>query len=112
MGKYSIGTASNNRYVRMLDGIERTTLVHGEHTLLCEFRIEKGAEIPIHKHPQEQTGYLLSGHMVFTINGQNHEVKPGGSWNIKGDIEHGALAKEDSVVLEVFSPIREDFLDS
>jgi quercetin dioxygenase-like cupin family protein len=93
-----------------LDGIRVKTLVYGEKTLMTEFRLEKGAVLPRHIHPHEQTGYLVSGRLNLFLGGEEHEVGPGDSWCIPGDIEHGADVLEDSVAVEVFSPVREDYV--
>ena len=77
---------------------------------MTEIRLEKGAVIPPHKHPHEQTGFMISGHMDFLVDGMHFIARPGDSWNIPGDVEHGATALEESVVVEVFSPVREDYL--
>jgi quercetin dioxygenase-like cupin family protein len=97
-------------YVEALKGVWRKTLVHGDHTLLSEFRLDAGAVIPVHKHPHEQTGYLVSGRLKFTIGEETMEAGPGDSWCLAGELEHGAEALEDSVVIEVFSPVREEYL--
>jgi quercetin dioxygenase-like cupin family protein len=97
-------------YRQVMEGIRLKTLVHGEKTLLCEFRIKKGKVLPSHSHPHEQTGYLVSGHMKFIIGDNVFEVEPGDSWCIPGDIEHAAEAFEDSMGVEVFSPVREEYL--
>ena len=97
-------------YRVVMDGIRLKTLVHGERTLLCEFRIEKGKVLPSHKHHHEQTGYLVSGRMKFIIGDEEFDVEPGDSWCIPGDMEHAAEVFEDSVVAEVFSPVREEYL--
>ena len=46
----------NNGYKQSLDGIEQKTLVSGDKTLMVEFRLQKGATLPLHSHPHEQTG--------------------------------------------------------
>jgi quercetin dioxygenase-like cupin family protein len=97
-------------YLEALDGVRRKTVAHGEKTLLTEFKLAKGAVVPPHQHPQEQTGYLVSGRLNFTIGDETMVAEAGDSWNIPGNVEHGAEALEDSVVVEVFSPIREDYL--
>ncbi len=97
-------------YRVVMDGIRLKTLVHGERTLLCEFRIEKGKVLPSHKHHHEQTGYLVSGRMKFIIGDEEFDVEPGDSWCIPGDMEHAAEAFEDSVGVEVFSPVREEYM--
>lgn len=97
-------------YIDVLDGVKRKTLVYGEKTLLAEFRLAGGKTLPLHSHPQEQTGYLVSGKITMNIEGEQHLFLPGNSWSIPGDVEHGAEILEDSVVVEVFSPVREDYL--
>lgn len=94
----------------VLEKIRQKTLVYGEKTLLAEFRLEKGAILPRHSHPHEQTGYLVSGLLNLTVGAETHRVEPGGSWCISGNVEHSALAGENSVAIEVFSPVREDYL--
>ncbi len=102
--------AAPDGYVEMLPGVRRRTMVHGRHTLLGEFRLARDAVIPAHRHPQEQTGNLVSGRLLFTIAGREHDCRPGDSWMIPGDTEHAVRVPEDSVVIEVFSPVREDYL--
>ena len=92
-----------------LAGIHRKTLLDGGRTQLVEFKLATGAVIPPHQHPQEQTGYLLSGHMIMTIAGQAHDVCAGDSWTIPGGVEHGVRVLADSVAIEVFSPVRQDY---
>jgi len=101
---------SNNGYKELLPGIAMKTLVHGDKTLLVEFRLEKGKNLPRHAHPHEQTGYLVSGRLRLTIGEDIFEVAPGDSWCVASDIEHSAEVIEGSVAIEVFSPVREDYL--
>jgi len=110
MNRYRTAKASREGYIKVADGIERKTLVYGEKTLLTEFRLEKGKRLPFHTHPYEQTGYLVSGRLELIIDGQRHDMTSGSSWSILGGIEHGAEVLEDSVAVEVFSPVREDYL--
>jgi len=104
------GTYSNEGYRQALDGIKQKTLVHGEKTLMVEFRLQSLATLPRHSHPHEQTGYLVKGHIQLTIGESVYNVLPGDSWCIPGGILHGANSFEESVVVEVFSPVREDYL--
>jgi len=97
-------------HTEVIDGVHLKTIVYGQHTLMTEVKLDKGAVVPPHQHPHEQTGYLVSGRMDFLVDGEHHIAKPGDNWNIAGEIEHGATALEDSVVIEVFSPVREDYL--
>ncbi|UCC73553.1 MAG: cupin domain-containing protein [Gemmatimonadota bacterium] len=102
--------SSDGGYTEVLEGVKLKTLAHGGRTLLSTFRISKRAEIPTHHHPHEQTGYLVSGRLDFVIGDERLDARPGDSWNIAGDVPHGATALEDSVVIEVFSPVREEYL--
>ncbi len=97
-------------YKDSLKGIRQKTLVYGRKTLMVEFQLQKGAVLPMHKHPHEQTGYLVSGRLDLTIGSETRQIGPGDSWCVPGDTEHGAKAMEDSVAVEVFSPVREDYL--
>ncbi len=97
-------------YKDVLDKIRLKTLAHGERTLLTEFRLDRGAVLPKHSHPHEQTGYLVSGRLDLIIGNETYAAAPGDSWCIPGNTEHHAVAHEDSVAVEVFSPVREDYL--
>jgi quercetin dioxygenase-like cupin family protein len=100
----------NSPYQQPLEGVSFKSLAHGEKTHLTEFRLDKGSMIPTHAHPHEQTGYLISGKLKFTIAGEVFLAESGDGWNIAGDVEHGVEVMENSVVIEVFSPAREDYL--
>ena len=111
MSTYQVGKSNENGYIDVFDGIKRKTLVYGDNTLLTEFILEKGKILPAHSHPEEQTGYLVSGHIILIINGERHEMKPGDSWAIPGGAEHSAETIEDSVAVEIFSPVRDDYIN-
>jgi quercetin dioxygenase-like cupin family protein len=101
---------NSNGYKPVLNGILLKTLVYGEKTLFSEFKMTAGSQLPRHTHPHEQTGYLVSGRIRLTIGGETYEVEPGDSWCVPGNMEHQAEILADSVAIEVFSPVREDYL--
>jgi quercetin dioxygenase-like cupin family protein len=101
---------SDANYVKVLEGITIKTLVFGEKMLLSEFHMEKGSRLPMHSHPQEQTGRLLKGRILLTIAENQSELKPGDCWSVPSNALHGAEIIEESIAIEVFSPIREDYL--
>ncbi len=101
---------NDDGYKQALKGIKIKTLVYGDKTLFTEFRLEKGNQLPRHAHPHEQTGYLVSGRIRLSIGDETFEVEPGDSWCISGNVEHEADILADSVAVEVFSPVREDYL--
>ena len=102
--------STNNGYKQALPGIKLKTLAYGQKTLLTEFRMEKGSFLPKHSHPHEQTGCLIKGKISLSIGAETFNAGPGDSWCIPGNTEHGAAILEGSVAIEVFSPVREDYL--
>ena len=61
-----------NNYREAFEGVTYKTLSYGEKTSLGEFQLKKGSVVPNHNHPHEQTGYMISGSMTFTIDGEDH----------------------------------------
>ncbi|PLX88581.1 MAG: cupin domain-containing protein [Desulfuromonas sp.] len=102
--------ADETGYNSPLEKVRMKTLAYGDKTLMVKFRLEATAKLPRHSHPHEQTGYLVSGRMELTVDERVYQVNPGDSWSISGGEEHSAVALEDAVAIEVFSPVREDYL--
>ena len=102
--------SNRDGYKQILPGIKLKTLVFGDKSLLSEFRMEEGSQIPSHAHSQEQTGYLIAGRIRLSIGDEAFEVGPGDSWNIPGNVAHRAEILADAMAIEVFSPVREDYL--
>jgi quercetin dioxygenase-like cupin family protein len=102
--------SNSEGYQEKLKGILLKTLTYGEKTILTNIKLAKDAIIPLHQHMSEQTGFLISGKLDFTIDGQHILAEPGDSWTIMGNVSHGATALEDTDVIEAFAPIREDYL--
>ena len=101
---------SDENYTVVQEGIALKTLVYGKKTLLTEFRLKKGNTLPNHAHPHEQTGYLVSGKINLVIDQEKFAAGPGDSWCIPGDVAHSVEVLEDAVAVEVFSPVREEYL--
>ena len=101
---------SSEVYSGPFPGIRMKTVCYGDKTLMVEFLLNAGSTLPRHAHMHEQTGYLVSGRMHLLVGDETFDVRPGDSWCIAGDVEHGAEIVEDSVAVEVFSPVREDLL--
>jgi quercetin dioxygenase-like cupin family protein len=103
-------TFSPEGYAQIFPGIHLKTVVVGDKTHLTHVRLEQGVQLPLHSHPHEQTGYLISGRMRFVIGGEAFEAGPGDGWCIPGGVPHSAEVYEETFVIEVFSPAREDYL--
>lgn len=77
---------------------------------MTEFRQKRGHALPSHAYPYEQMGYLLSGRIRLLVGTEEWDAQADDSWSIPGGTEHGAEVIEDSVAIEVFSPMRDDDL--
>ena len=97
------------RSVEMLPGVVRRTLAVGERMLLVEITLQAGGTVPPHSHPHEQIGYLIKGRLQFEVDDRQTIVEAGGGYCIPGGVTHSAVALEDSVAVEVFSPVREEY---
>ena len=77
---------------------------------MAEFLLTKDRALPNHSHPYEQTGYLVKGHIILRIGETEYDTMAGDSWCIPANVSHGAKIIADSVAIEIFSPVREDYL--
>jgi len=101
---------NNDGFKEVLPGIKLKTLVYGEKTLFTEFRMNAGSTLPKHTHFHEQTGYLTEGKIRLTLGDETFEAEKGDSWCIPSNTEHGAEILKDSIAIEVFSPVRDEYL--
>lgn len=102
--------STDDNFKKILDGITIKTLVYGEKMLFSEFHMEKGSKLPMHSHVQEQVGRLIMGKIILTIGKEKKEMNPGDVWSVPCNIMHGAEILEKSIAVEIFSPVREDYL--
>jgi len=96
--------------VEMFPGVTRRTLNSGDRTTLVEITLTAGAAVPAHSHPHEQTGYVSSGRVRFAIDGEVRELAAGDGYLVPGGATHEVTALEDSVCIDCFSPVREEYL--
>jgi quercetin dioxygenase-like cupin family protein len=97
-------------YREMVPGIRMKTICHGVRTHMVRILLDAGSVLPLHSHLHEQTGTLISGRVLFMIDDQEIDTQPGDSWSFPGGQPHGVQVLEDSIIVEVFSPLREDYL--
>jgi quercetin dioxygenase-like cupin family protein len=83
--------------------------VHGQTMTVGEVRIKAGSTLAAHQHPHEQITMMLEGEMDMQIGDQHITLLPGMVYVIPSNTPHSAIAKKDSVVIDVFHPIREDY---
>jgi quercetin dioxygenase-like cupin family protein len=85
-------------------------VVHGETMTVARIRLRKGAVVPLHQHKNEQISMVESGLMRFVISGEERMLRAGEALTIPPNAPHLVEALEDSRALDVFSPVREDWI--
>ena len=90
-------------------GLWRQVMSWSPDMMLVRHRMKKGWVGARHSHPHEQMVYIISGHLTFEYPGGVFEAKTGDSFLVPGDVVHQASAQEDSEVLDIFTPYREDY---
>lgn len=91
------------------DGLRRQVMAYSPNMMLVRHRMVKGWAGARHSHPHEQLVYVVTGHLIFEHPAGRFEAKTGDSFLVPGGVEHQASALEDSEVLDVFTPHREDY---
>jgi quercetin dioxygenase-like cupin family protein len=91
-------------------GLTRKVMAYNDKLFLAEHQMVKGWVGSVHSHPHEQVVYIVRGHLKVTCQGKTVELRTGDSFVVRGGVEHGASALEDSVVVDIFTPCREDYV--
>lgn len=91
-------------------GVSLDSLAVGEKSIVCKMNYVIGNFATEHRHPHEQSGYVISGKYLMTVDGQEFELNPGDSYAIPGNVSHSFKVLEGGEVIDVFTPIREDYL--
>ena len=86
-------------------------IVSGEREMLVQVYVKRGCLVPMHSHESEQMTYVLQGALKFLVGGEEITVREGEVLHIPSGIEHQAEALEDTFELDLFSPIRTDWLN-
>lgn len=102
-----------NDEIKLIDlgeGISRKVLAYHDNLMVVEVNFEKGAIGALHSHPHEQITYIISGAFEFNIGGEKKVVRAGDTTFKEPDIEHGAVCLEAGTLLDIFTPMRKDFV--
>ncbi len=91
-------------------GVSRRVLAYSPRLMTVEVNFEKGGEGSVHTHPHCQNTYVRSGRFRFSIDGEPVEVGPGDTIAFPPDVPHGTLCLEAGTLLDIFTPMREDFV--
>jgi quercetin dioxygenase-like cupin family protein len=87
-------------------------IVSGEREMLAQIYLKRGALVPIHTHDSEQMTYILQGALRFVVDGEEIIVREGEVLHIPSRLPHQAEALEDTLELDVFSPVRAEWVDA
>ena len=96
--------------ISVAEGITRQILGYDDSILMARVCFEENSVGYSHSHPHSQVAYIESGVFDFTVGSETRRMGVGDCTYIPPDVEHGAVCIEAGVLLDVFSPIREDFL--
>lgn len=102
-------TPQDSGQIEMLAGVHRRTMATTDEVMLCEFFIERDAVVPQHSHMNDQVGYVIYGRLEITIGGITQVMEPGDSYAVPGGVVHTARALIDTLVIDAFSPPRNDY---
>lgn len=92
-------------------GVMRKVLSYSRNLMACELTFEKGAVGAAHSHPHEQIGYIISGRLVYQEAGQADKIlETGDTYYVAPNVVHGVQILEDTKLLDIFTPMREDFV--
>ena len=96
--------------VPVAEGVTRETLAHAERLMVVRFTFAKGASVPAHSHPNEQSSYIVQGSLRYDIDGRQVVLHAGDAQVVPAGAVHSAVALEDTVDINAFTPLREDYL--
>lgn len=85
-------------------------VIHGDRLTLAQVFLKKGCQVPLHSHENEQISNVYEGRLRFEIGGREQIVGVGEAVHIPPGVPHLAEALDDCVCLDVFTPVREDWL--
>ena len=91
-------------------GVQRKILSYTPQIMIVEVHFQEGGIGTLHTHPHEQMTYIRSGRFRFTIDGKTVEVSEGDTISFPSAIPHGTLCLEAGILLDIFHPMREDFI--
>lgn len=92
------------------EGVTRFVKSYTDELMVVENHFKKDAVGAMHRHPHTQITYVVSGIFEFTIGDEKRIVHPGDTMLKKDGVIHGCVCLEEGILLDIFSPMREDFV--
>jgi len=99
-----------NAKKRHFKGVSFDVLAVGKKSMVTKMNYVAGNKVPFHSHPNEQSGYVISGKFRIRYQNINQILNPGDSYSIAEDIKHSWEVIEGGEVIDVFTPPRQDYL--
>lgn len=93
------------------NGVSRQLFGYDDSILMARVEFDAGAVGEVHSHPHSQVSYVESGEFDVYVDGVEKRLGSGDSFYVQPHLDHGAVCRKAGVLLDVFSPVREDFLD-
>jgi unsaturated pyranuronate lyase len=105
----AFGGIDRLEHIRIWGGVT-VQAVEGDRTTLAVVDLEPGANVPEHRHDNEQLGVLIRGAMHFRVGDETRDLAPGDTWRILSDVPHEVTAgPEGALAIECFTPVRGDW---
>lgn len=92
------------------DGVRRQVMGHGTELMVVRVEFEAGAIGVLHQHPHRQATYVAAGRFDVTVGAETSQLVVGDCFYAGADVVHGVRALEDGALIDVFTPVRKDFL--
>ncbi|CAN5604815.1 cupin domain-containing protein [soil metagenome] len=92
------------------NGVMRKVMFYDANMMMVKFQFEKAAIGALHKHPHLQLTYFAKGVFEFSLDGEKRIIREGDIYNVPSMAEHGVVCLEEGLLVDVFNPMREDFL--
>lgn len=101
---------SDEGWTDLGNGVRRRVRLTLPEMMVVEFAFETGAVGALHSHPHIQSSYVAEGSFDVTIAGETKRLEKGGGYIVPSGLVHGVVALEPGLLVDVFTPLREDFL--
>jgi len=101
---------SKNSKKRKFKGIHFEVLAMGNKSMVTKMLYKSGESVPNHSHPNEQSGYVISGEHIIRFSDYYEILKPGDSYSIPENVDHSWEVIRGGEVIDVFTPPRQDYL--
>lgn len=99
-----------NPWFEIAPGIKRRTITTGATMYQMRAELAAGSRLPEHTHPQEQIAHVIKGRMNLIVAGEAHELTAGDAFYLGSNVPHGVETIDDTIVIDTFSPPRDDYL--